>query len=218
MLTFNFLYVFLAIGISYYAAINLVLPDKASILRFAVLYTIGYAIVIALSMKLKDKWRRNPASGRPENLLVAGYSYLVTLPINIAISLYLRDGAFTYAPFLFAINQGILGYFVASYIDRSLRSAGVSWRLAVFQGIAQAVGIVIATQLSPSLAAGQAVVVGIFSVFQSATSGFLVGIFFQRLFKSQRAENLSEAPELSRHLPNRGARRTSLARAGTHNQ
>jgi hypothetical protein len=193
MLAFNSLFILGGYLSGLFATVPSLMPDKASIIRFSLLYTFGYAVVMWLAIRLKRNWRRKGAAGdRPENLLIAIFTYFSTVPLNIIISLYLRHGELTYAPFLYALNQAILGYFVGRYIDRSLRTSLISVRLALLQGGAQAVGAVIATTLSPSVfspVVGLAIFyrielsIALFSMVQAAISGFLVGILFQYFYK-----------------------------------
>jgi hypothetical protein len=186
MLAFNALYV-LFLSISGLSMMPTFVPTRATIIRFAVIYTIVYAIVMWLAMRLKRRWRRRGpiTRQRPENLLIAISSYALTLPFNLVIG-YIIRGSFTYAPFLFASNQAIFGYFVGAYIDRSLKISHISFRLALLQGIAQAVGITIASQLSPPVGStpiSSALLVGGFSLLQAAANGFIVGVLFQYFYK-----------------------------------
>jgi hypothetical protein len=193
MLAFNSLFTLGGYLSGLFATVPSLMPDKASIIRFSLLYTLGYAIVMWLAIRLKRKWRRSGAAGdRPENLLIAIFAYFATVPLNITISLYLRHGELTYAPFLYALNQAILGYFIGLYIDRSLRTSLISVKLGLLQGAAQAVGAVIASTLSPSVfspVVGLEVFyrveiwIALFSMGQAAISGFLVGILFQYVYK-----------------------------------
>ena len=176
------------------------MPDRLSIIIVAVLYTIAYAIVMWLAIHLKRKWRRSGVPGaRPEDLLLAIYSYFATVPLNIAISLILRHGQLTYAPFLFALNQTILGYFISQYIDRSLNRSEVSVGLAAVQGMAQAVCAVIATTLSPSVFSPTIeifdVPIATFASIQAGVSGFIISILFQRLYR--RSSNLAVPSSLA---------------------
>jgi hypothetical protein len=190
MLAFNGLYVLFGQLSGIFAKYPEMTPDRVSIIRFAVLYTIAYAIVMWLGIHLKRKWRRSGAPGaRPEDLLLAVYSYFATVPLNIAISLVLRHGQLTYAPFLFALNQTILGYFVGQYIDRSLNRSEVSVGLAALQGMAQAVSAVISTTLSPSVLSPTVEVfdapIAVFASIQAGVSGFIISILFQRLYRGR---------------------------------
>jgi len=193
LLAFNGLFALGGYLTGLFIALPSMMPDKASIIRFSLLYTIGYAIVMWLAIRLKRKWRREGAAGeRPEELLIAIFAYFATVPLNIIISLYLRNGELTYAPFLYALNQAILGYFIGQYIDRSMRASPISVKLALLQGGAQAVGAVIATTLSPSvlspivglrLLSQIEIWIALFSMIQSAISGFLIGILFQHFYR-----------------------------------
>ena len=215
MLAFNGLFTIVGHMSGIFAAVPSLMPDRPSIIRFSLLYTIGYAIVMWLAIRLKRKWRRAGAAGeRPENLLIAIFAYIATVPLNIIISLYLRNWELTYAPFLYALNQAILGYFIGQYIDRSLKTSPISVKLALLQGGAQAVGAVIATTLSPSvlspvvglkLLSQIEIWIALFSMIQSAISGSLIGILFQHFYRradtSARVESPSGGMALRGALP-----------------
>lgn len=161
--------------------------DKPMILRFVVLFTLIYGIIMLLSIKLKRRWRRSARRGapRPENLLIALYSYILTVPINVVLSLYIHKGELTTAPFLFALNQAVLGYFIGMYIDRSLGTPKISYKLPLAQGILQAVGSLAAVFLSQSMTTNpkfNAFLI-IFSTLQASASGVFVGVLFQYLYK-----------------------------------
>jgi hypothetical protein len=193
MLAFNGLFTLGGYLTGIFDAVPSLMPDKASIIRFSLLYTLGYAIVMWLAIRLKRRWRRAGAAGeRPEDLLIAIFAYFATVPLNIIISLYLRNGELTYAPFLYALNQAILGYFIGQYIDQSMKSSLISIKLALLQGAAQAVGAVIATTLSPSVLSPIVGVkifseieiwIALFSMIRAATSGFLIGMLFQYFYR-----------------------------------
>jgi hypothetical protein len=192
MLAFNGLFALGGYLSGIFAAVPSLTPDKASIIRFSLLYTLGYAIVMWLAIRLKRKWRRAGAAGeRPEDLLIAIFAYFTTLPLNIIISLYLHNWELTYAPFLYALNQAVLGYFIGQYIDRSLRTCLISVQLALLQGGTQAVAAVIATTLSPSvfspivglkIFSKVEISIALFSMIQAAVSGLLIGILFQHFY------------------------------------
>ena len=187
MLAFNAVYAVFGELTGMFAKYPTMAPDKGVIIRFAVLYTAAYAIVMGLAIYLKRRWRRpGDRRERPEELLVAIYAYFATVPLNFAISLVLRHGEITYAPLLYALNQAVLGYFIAQYIDRSLTNCEVSVSLAGTQAIAQAVCAVIATTLSPSISPSPFgafdVSMAAIAAIQSAASGFIIGILFQRLY------------------------------------
>ena len=197
LLAFNATYVLL-LYMLHYESVPGLMPNKASIIRFSVLYTAAYGLIMLLAIRLKRDWRRNSEvnQARPENLLIAIYSYVFTVPINIIISLYMRNWQLTYAPFLFALNQAVFGYFIGKYVDKSLSSTKISVAMAFFQGCAQAIVAVIATQLSPtmivSLELGEYIFLGAFSVIQAAVSGLIVGLLFQYFYKRTDIRNINE--------------------------
>jgi hypothetical protein len=189
MLAFNGLYV---------ALVNLLritdipfVPDRSIVTRFAIIYTLVYAIVMWLAIRLKRRWRRKGlvAGARPENFLIAIYAYVLTAPFNLAIGVIFRGWVWNYAPFLFALNQAIFGYFIGLYIDRSLKTDRISLGLAVLQGVAQGVGATIAMQLAPNLPSGMNsnLLIGVFSLLQAMISGSVVGVLFQHFYKQTKS-------------------------------
>jgi hypothetical protein len=180
MVIVNAAYAFFSYALGLDSANNLVL-DRVNVVKFALLFTIVYAGIMLIAIKLKRKWRReaDPGRNRPENLIVALISYAASLVLfSIPFSLYLRPNL-TIAPFLFAINQGVLGYFIGVYVDRSLRKQGISLQVASWQGITQLITVVIATTAVPlpNVGSRSELYVTAFSAAQSALSGFLMGCF-----------------------------------------
>jgi hypothetical protein len=198
MLTFNGLYVLAGYGMRLFETYPNLAPDKVSIIRFSVLYTVAYAIVMWLCIQLKRKWRRSGyRDARPENLLLAIYSYASTVWLNVLISLVSRHGQLTYAPFLYALNQAVLGYFIGIYIDRSLKTTEASVALAALQAAAQAIVAVIATTLSPSVFSPTVgfldLQIAVFASLQSSASAFIISMLFQQLYRRIKLAS----PELS---------------------
>ena len=186
LVTFSTLVLTLAFSLIWEVAIAPDSLSKQSVLRFAFLFTIGYAVVQWLAIHFKRKWKAQtePTQSRPENLLIALYAYVATLPINFLIGYILR-GYFTYASFLYAVNQAILGYFVGMYIDKSLRYSKLFLiSMTLIQAAIQTLWLPIATYYSPPLE-GQPVglLPNIFSIVQtfgsSCAVGFLFSIFLQ---------------------------------------
>jgi hypothetical protein len=162
-------------------------PDRVTIIRYSLLIAIGYAIVIWLAMTVKRAWRiRGPLGQNPENLLIGIFCYLATFWINVIIGYSLRH-EFTHAPFLFALNQAVLGYFIGEYLDRALSKHPLSIKFAFLQAAAQSCVALIATSYSPTLIEATVSVpileinifIGTFSMVQAAVSGFIVSIVFQ---------------------------------------
>lgn len=178
-------------------------PTKTSIIRFAILFTIAYTIIMWLAIQLKRRWRRiSPLEKHPENLSIACISYISTVWINFIINYYITGGHPNYAPFLFAINQAVFGYFIGVYIDRHVDNKPLSIRLALYQGCAQAVAMIIAVTFSPSLILLDptpfvmfriGLIMSVFSMLQSGISGFVVGILFQHVY-SKSQSSFSDVP------------------------
>jgi hypothetical protein len=194
MLIFNALF---AAFVSYFnlATVPALRPGRETVLRFAIIGTLSYLIVMFIVIKLKRYWRRDndPHRHRPENTLAAIYCYLLCLPLFFAISLYIREGQVSIAPLLFAINQGVLAYFVATYVDRSLQNQDLSWRLAVWQGVVQGITTLGVMNLAPPAPGNTASAlvqfeISLFFMFQSGIAGCLMGLLFQYFYRRTKAQ------------------------------
>jgi hypothetical protein len=161
-------------------------PDQTRLLIFALSTTLQYFIVVYATLKIKRHWRRiDRPQVRPENPLVAIYCYLLTLPVSIAISYYVRH-ELTTAPFLFAAIQGVAGYFIGTYIDRSLSGQPFSWPLARIQGACQFIAALLIFYFVPppdEYSTLQQFTYATFFAFQSGLAGFLVGNLFQYYYR-----------------------------------
>jgi hypothetical protein len=199
--------ILLVVNVAYWAFVYLrgmateetLMPIRDRVIGYSLTFTLNYSIVMILAIKLKRKWRREgaPNFDRPENLLIALAAYTASLFFTVPFSIYLR-GTFTYAPFLFASSQAVLGYFIGIYVDRAGKSAGISFAAAAWQGALQLTATLIAFLGSPPLpgTTGNFFDVLSFSAFvaiQSALSGFLIGVLFQHFYKrtmlSTKADN-----------------------------
>ena len=165
--------------------------DQTRMLVFAITTTLLYFVVVYLALKVKRYWRRTraPENRQSENPKIAIMCYLLTLPISIALSLWVRPTHdFSTAPFLFAANQGVVGYFIAMYVDRSLAQRPISWQLAVIQGGCQAIAALLIFFFLPPIpgvtfSAMQNIVFGFIFICQAGISGFLVGAIFQYFYR-----------------------------------
>ena len=205
MLAFNGLYVLFGYLSGLFDKYPVMMPSKADIIRYAVIYTFAYAIVIWLCIYCKRRWRRtDDGEFRPEDLLLAVFAYFATVWLNVIFSLILRGGQLTYAPFLYALNQAILGYFIGLYIDLSMKSSEVSVGLALIQATVQATSAVIATTLSPSVFSPTFGILDLqiaaFASLQAAFSGFIISILFQRLYGRTRLDGSQLAPKPAGHV------------------
>jgi hypothetical protein len=165
------------------------LPTKIQIIRFSILLTLAFVIVMTIAVKMKRMWRARSKTIRSnESIKVAIVSYFCTVWINVAINYLFNGNILNPLSYIFAINQGVLGYFVARYIDRALSESGVSVRMSLLQGAIQ--GVV--AGIAASFAATPAVLSVWFSVVQWFMSGTLCGIIFQYVYgkavSSERAE------------------------------
>jgi hypothetical protein len=195
MLIFNALF---AAFVSYFnlTTVPALRPSRETVLRFAIIGTLSYLIVMFIVIKLKRYWRRDsdPHRHRPENTLAAIYCYLLCLPFFFALSLYIRQGDISIAPLLFAINQGVLAYFVAMYVDRSLHNQDLSWRLAVWQGVVQGITTLGVMNLAPpapgsSASAFEVFEISLFFMLQSGIAGCLMGLLFQYFYRRTKAQS-----------------------------
>ena len=154
-------------------------PTRTQVLRFSLLLAIAFTIVMTLAIKLKRYWRANRDRVRRSEAIIIGISaYVTTVPLNMMIS-YVFNGNVTNAlPYLFAINQGILGYFIARYIDFAANKPGVRVDIAIRQGVIQ--GIV--AGIAASFAADTGALSVGFSAIQWGVVGFLVGMLFQHIY------------------------------------
>jgi hypothetical protein len=167
-------------------------PSRQATLGIALSTTFIYFIVLIFSIKLKRRWHRDPElyRNRPENLIIGWWCYLGSLPIGIIVSVVVR-GEFTYAPFLFALNQAVVGYFVGLYIDRSLDGQPLDWRLPMQQGLFQAITAVLSFWLAPTyhdtaFSMTMQIVICIYIGFEAGGVGLLTGYLFQQYYRRTR--------------------------------
>ncbi len=160
------------------------------LLIFAALTTLLYFIVIYLALKVKRYWNVHPPSNRQiEDPLIALFCYGVTLPISIGISLWIRPNHdLSIVPFLFALNQGVVGYYIATYVNRSLAGKPFSSHVAALQGGCQAVAALFIyrafdTPAFQHMSNKQYIAFGAVFLAQAAISGFLVGVIFQYFYR-----------------------------------
>ena len=151
-------------------------PDKIQILRFSILLTFAFAIVMSVAIKMKRRWRKRRKSvRRSEAIRVAFVSYFSTVWINMTISYVFIGTILTPVPYMFAINQALLGYFIAKYVDRALAGSKVNFRLAIIQGTIQGIVAGIAAYFAPNSA-----LIGVsFGAIEWFFAGCLSGILFQ---------------------------------------
>jgi hypothetical protein len=153
--------------------------------------TVVYAAVLLIAIKLKRLWRRQEEHRpRPENLIVAAVGYFGTIAIFLVMQLAIR-GYLTWAPALFAFNQGLVGYFAGLYIDQAMANSGKSWRLPAWQGLLQFVATLLAGLIVPppglETMTLETACLALFFACQSAAAGFVMGWLFQRCYQSCEA-------------------------------
>jgi hypothetical protein len=183
--------IFMGLSLAFGAPGNVV-PDRNRLLIFALSTTLLYFIAIFAALKIKRHRRRiDRPQAPPENAMLALYCYLVTLPVSFLLSIYVRYvmgimPLVSPAPLLFAANQGIVGYFIGVYVDRSLAAKQMSWRLAAAQAAIQFVAALLIfffAQLSPGANSFQQTAFALFFACQSGLAGFLVGGLFQYFYR-----------------------------------
>jgi len=140
------------------------------------------------ALKFKRHWwgGRRPQN-RPDNPLIAIICYILTLPVAVALSYYAR-GELSFAPLLFSVNQAIVGYFIATYIDRRHWGQPFSWPLAGVQAAVQFVAALLTFFFVPrrsgfDLTLMQQFIFAIFFACQAGLAGFLVGGLFQYFYR-----------------------------------
>lgn len=185
-------------------------PSRESTVRFALLFTVVYTIIMWLAITLKRRWRhRGPIGRDPENILIAAWSYLSTVWVNCIINYFVTGGHITYAPLLFAFNQAVFGYFIGRYIDRLGSNRPLSAKLSAYQGMAQATALLIAISLSPTPMSGGSPVeilklsifMSVFAMLQGGVSGFVAGLLFQYVYgNNPNATSEGSGTETSRSV------------------
>lgn len=192
LLSFSGLYILLAENTDIHTVLPNSVPTQGVIIRNSTLLAVGYPIIMWIAIRQKRKWRRvqEPQYRNSENLKIAMYSYIGTVWLNIVFNILATNGKpIYYVPLLYAFNQAVLGYFIGIYIDRIAENSHISLKLAGLQAAAQATATVIATMFNPLLSTGDTDfslrrlgIIGLFSLIQSAASGFIVGILFQHFY------------------------------------
>jgi hypothetical protein len=152
--------------------------------------TVPFAFTLLIAIRRKRAYRLHPKKpARPENLLVAAFSFLTSAIYYLLVELALGSGINT-VPLLLAFTPGVAAYFSGVYIDRSLRHYNLSWSLVCWQSVLQGLGtgmaIFFASSFEDPMQIGYVVA---YAAFQSAAVGFLMGYLFQRFY--QRSEFLS---------------------------
>jgi len=207
ILLFNGLYAFVFTHFGLFSNAATFVPTKDVVFRFAILFSIAYTIVMYLAIQMKRRWRRlEQASNRHENLVIAVAAYFCTVWVNCLVNLYVTMGHMTYAPFLFALNQLVLGYFIGVYLDRLIAGKPLSLSIPLYQALVQSVAMGVAASLSPTLFSTSnyddllkiSIVMGAFSMAQGAASGFVVGVLFQHFYNNANA--LTAETDQSAHI------------------
>jgi hypothetical protein len=167
----------------------ILVPTRERLISLTLFGTVLYGAVLLIAIKLKRLWARaDEPRPRPENLIVAAVGYVGTLAIFAAMQLAFR-GYLTWGPVLFALNQGLVGYFAGLYIDQSMAGGTRSWQLPAWQAALQFVATLLAGLVSPlppgvELTFWQMGCLAVFFACQAAAAGVVMGWLFQRLYRS----------------------------------
>jgi hypothetical protein len=175
-----------ALGIDHNSVLS---PTRDRLIFFTVFGTLLYAAVLLAAIRLKRYWRREEAPGRrrPENLIIASYGYIGAVLIFVTLQFGIR-GYLTWGPALFALNQGLVGYFAGLYIDRSMTNEPKSCQLPLWQAAGQFTVTLLAGLLAPpppgvELSVLQSVCLAMFFACQSAAAGAAMGWLFQYFYR-----------------------------------
>lgn len=147
------------------------------------------------------KWAYRRRMRGDIHLLCGVCSYAVTFWINAIISLkirslpvsfdnFLANPVNLFPPMIFAINQGVLGYFTAIYVESRFKWRGnidinagdnIDYVLAVKQGLLQSAPFALAYiyRLMPQSVYSQSPVIIAVGLVQALISGCLAGVLFQ---------------------------------------
>ena len=167
----------------------LVLP-RTQIVMYTILATLAYAVVVLIAIRFKRHWARQVIEGtrerQPGNPLIGFYAYLVTA-IYFVIVWWGIYRELSVSPLLYALNYGVVAYFLGIYVDRSLANSPKSAIIAAWQAGAQFLATAIAAvgplPVVANFSARQILVVGLFSALLAAVTGFAIGIVFQRTYR-----------------------------------
>jgi cation transporter-like permease len=183
----------IAINICFTAIANFfeqsAMTSRPTMMAFAVVTTLLYFVVVFVAMKFKRyRRRRLPVPANSENSVLAAICYIITLPISFAIRLWILHAGWGVAPFFFTANQGVVGYFIGTYVDRSVTGKPYSWETAATQAAVQAfvaalILYIVRPMAGMGLTAVQEDVFDAVFILQSAISGFMVGVIFQYYYR-----------------------------------
>jgi hypothetical protein len=180
-----------------------VFNDRPRLLAISLSVTLQYFVVIYAALKIKRRWRRmyTLPNNRPENPLIAIASYFLALPISLGIR-YSLQHEIDLAPFLFATNSAVVGYFIATYIDRSVLGRPYSWPIVMVQAACQFATFLFIDFFAPALKSfeinnWQNFIFAAFGACQFALAGFLVGSLFQYFYR-RTAPDREKAPHIEK--------------------
>jgi hypothetical protein len=195
MIIINACYVLLSHAFGFVQVLHEVDPNaiKVQIIKFATLFTIVYSAIMIFVIRIKRKWLLDEQKGThrqdlPQNIFVALICYAASVILyNTPFSYYMR-GEMTWAPLLFALNQGLFAYFIGLYLDNSAQGRKLSLILPLWQGaLAMLLTLIASIPYPPPGTEDSPYVVQIFIAMQSGLSGFLIGYMFQYFFLQKAA-------------------------------
>jgi hypothetical protein len=163
--------------------------DRTQLFQRSVIETAQYVIVIVLALHLKKyfSFERMIGLSRQETLVVACSGYVASAVVYCGVQYFMR-GYVNLAPFLLALNYGVLAYFIAIYTDRIVHKQDRTDRLVLLQSSCQFLATMIGIGLIPlppdvPLTTVQTVWVAMLGACEAAVVGMIIGIMFQRMYR-----------------------------------
>lgn len=150
-----------------------------------------YGAIIFIAVHLKERLSR---PGRVQNadkdaVAIAWCCYIVALPAVYIVEYHFRY-KLSLSPLLYATPYGIVGYFIARYIDLSLAGGAISWRLTLWHVLCQGVvGIISSAYVIVSFWHRPLMCAVFFAqqLLESALIALVISQMFQRLYSRTMA-------------------------------
>jgi hypothetical protein len=159
--------------------------ERSRIFGYSIIETADYALSILAAVLVKKKWPPTVGGGAV-NLIIALLGYALAASVDCLMQ-YFIGGHVDANPLLFALNFGVVSYFVASYIDRSLQNQPLSSRLVAWQAfcqfVATLIGVGLASPPHPLISTAQSTVIAVFGAVEAAVVAVFIGVVFQRLYR-----------------------------------
>jgi hypothetical protein len=159
--------------------------DRNQILFYSVVEAALYTVATIIAMLMKRYASPRLSRANWNNFLIAMEAYAIAAAVYAGIQFYIRSYV-TPSPLLFALDAGVVGYFIGWYIDRAPNYVQVSKSLACFQAGCQSLAGLIAAGLAPppgsNLTPMQGFWIAMIVGVQGAILGAMIGILFQYLY------------------------------------